>query len=105
MSSVEQQIEIVKNSILKFVPAKYIYLFGPYAYGNPTEKSDMDIYIVTPDGINNFSELYTKIMVDLSYKKIFFIDLLLNTESVFNSRKMKHLFEKTISQKGKIIYE
>ena len=65
----------------------------------------MDIYIVTPDSINNFSELYTKIMVDLSYKKIFFIDLLLNTESVFNARKMKNIFEKTISQKGKIIYE
>jgi hypothetical protein len=44
-------------------------------------------------------------MVDLSYKKIFFIDLLLSKESVFNSRKNKNIFEKTISQKGKIVYE
>jgi predicted nucleotidyltransferase len=105
MNNLLGQLDTIKNSILKFVPAKCIYLFGSYAYGNPTEKSDMDIYIVTPDNINNFSELYTKIMVDLSYKKIFFIDLLLNTESVFNSRKIKNLFEKTIFQKGKIIYE
>jgi len=100
-----EKIDSIKDSILKFVPAKYIYLFGSYAYGNPTEESDIDLYIVTPDNINNFSEIYTKIMVDLSYKKIFFIDLLLSRESVFNSRKDKNIFEKTISQKGKIIYE
>jgi uncharacterized protein len=98
-------MDSIKDSILKFVPAKYIYLFGSYVYGNPTEESDIDLYIVTPDNINNFSEIYTKIMVDLSYKKIFFIDLLLSKESVFNSRKNKNIFEKTISQKGKIIYE
>jgi predicted nucleotidyltransferase len=105
MVNFAEQIDSIKESILKFVPAKCIYLFGSYAYGNPTEESDIDIYIITPDDMSNFSEIYTKIMVDLSYKKIFFIDLLLNTESVFNSRKMKNIFEKTISQKGKIIYE
>jgi predicted nucleotidyltransferase len=52
------RINNIKTSILKFVPARYIYLFGSYAYGNPTEKSDVDIYVVTPDNINNFSELY-----------------------------------------------
>jgi predicted nucleotidyltransferase len=105
MSNFVEKVDSIKDSILKFVPAKYIYLFGSYAYGNPTDESDIDLYIVTPDNINNFSEIYTKIMVDLSYKKIFFIDLLLSTESVFNSRKDKNIFEKTISQKGKVIYE
>jgi len=105
MLNLIEKMDSIKDSILKFVPAKYIYLFGSYAYGNPTEESDIDLYIVTPDNINNFSEIYTKIMVDLSYKKIFFIDLLLSTESVFNSRKDKNIFEKTISQKGKVIYE
>jgi uncharacterized protein len=105
MASIVEKIDSIKDSILKFVPARYIYLFGSYAYGNPTEESDIDLYIVTPDNISNFSEIYTKIMVDLSYKKIFFIDLLLSKESVFNSRKDKNIFEKTISQKGKIIYE
>lgn len=104
MADFVEKMDSIKDSILKFVPAKYIYLFGSYAYGNPTEESDIDLYIVTPDNINNFSEIYTKIMVDLSYKKIFFIDLLLSKESVFNSRKDKNIFEKTISQKGKVIY-
>ncbi|MDR0472483.1 MAG: nucleotidyltransferase domain-containing protein [Treponema sp.] len=104
MDNFGEKLDNIKDSVLKFVPAKCIYLFGSYAYGNPTEESDIDVYIVTPDNITNFSELYTKIIVDLSYKKIFFIDLLLSTESVFNSRKNKNIFEKTVSQKRKIIY-
>jgi predicted nucleotidyltransferase len=105
MDDFENRIGNIKDSILKFVPAKYIYLFGSYAYGRPTDKSDIDIYIVTPDNITNFSELYTKIVVDLSYKNIFFIDLLLSTENIFNSRKIKNIFEKKIFQYGKVIYE
>jgi predicted nucleotidyltransferase len=96
-------INNIKASILKFVPAKYIYLFGSYAYGNPTDKSDIDIYVVTPDNINNYTDLYGKIIGDLS-EKIFFY-LLFGRESVFNERKVKNIFEETIYQRGKILYE
>jgi hypothetical protein len=51
------RIDNIKGSILKFVPARCIYLFGSYACGNPTEKSDIDIYVVTPDNINNLWKL------------------------------------------------
>ena len=102
--SISEKLNIIKDTILKFVPAKYIYLFGSYAYGNPTEKSDIDIYIVTPDNINNFSEVYAKIIGDLGDKKIFFVDIVLKTESVFNARVIKSNFEKTIYQNGKMIY-
>jgi len=105
MDNFAERIGNIKESILKFVPARYIYLFGSHAYGNPTEESDIDIYVVTPDNINNFSEIYAKIIGDLGDKKIFFIDLLLNAESDFNIRKTKNRFEKTIFQKGKVIYE
>jgi predicted nucleotidyltransferase len=54
------RIDNIKESILKFVPARYIYLFGSHAYGNPTEKSDIDIYVVTPDHINNFQKFMRK---------------------------------------------
>jgi predicted nucleotidyltransferase len=104
MEDIANKINYITESVLKFVPAKYIYLFGSYAYGNPTEKSDIDIYVVTPDNINNFSELYAKIVGDLRKKEIYFIDLLFGRESVFDTRKVKNIFEKTILQKGKIIY-
>jgi predicted nucleotidyltransferase len=105
MDILTEKIDNIKESVLKFVPAKYIYLFGSYAYGNPTEESDIDIYVVTPDNINNFSELYAKIIGDLGDKKIFFIDLLLGREVSFNTRKENNIFEQTISQKGKLLYE
>jgi predicted nucleotidyltransferase len=104
MDALTEKINNITESILKFVPAKSIYLFGSYAYGNPTEESDIDIYVVTPDSAGNFSELYGKIVGDLGQKNIFFIDLLLGRESVFNARKVKNIFEKTIVQKGKVIY-
>ena len=65
MDNFIDKLNNIKESILKYVPAKFIYLFGSYAYGSPTEQSDIDIYIVTPDGINNFSEIYAKIIGDL----------------------------------------
>jgi len=46
MENIAERISNIKESILKFVPAKYIYLFGSHAYGNPTEESDIDIYVV-----------------------------------------------------------
>jgi len=105
MDNFADRLDNIKESILKNVPAKYIYLFGSYAYGKPTDKSDIDVYTVIPDSIASTSEIYTKIMVDLSLKKIFFVDLLLNRESVFNVRKTENILEETICQKGKIIYE
>jgi predicted nucleotidyltransferase len=105
MDNLAYKISNIKESILKFVPAKYIYLFGSYAYGKPTEESDIDIYVVMPDNVNNVSELYGKIVGDLGNKKIFFIDLLLGRETAFNARKENNIFEKTIYQKGKLLYE
>jgi predicted nucleotidyltransferase len=101
----QEKVNNIKDSILKFVPAKYIYLFGSYANGNPAEESDIDIYVVTPDDIINLSELYANIIGDLGDKKIYFIDLLLSRETVFNTRKENNIFEKTIYQNGKLLYE
>jgi predicted nucleotidyltransferase len=105
MENIANRLDDIKESILKFVPARYIYLFGSYAYGAPTEESDIDIYTVIPDDIKNLTELYAKIIVDLSYKKIYFIDLILTNESIFNKRRIENLFEKTIFQKGIVVYE
>jgi hypothetical protein len=55
--------------------------------------------------VSNTLEIYSKIMFDLSLKKIFFVDLLLNRESEFNKRKIENILEETIYQKGKLLYE
>ncbi|GHT83697.1 hypothetical protein FACS189467_9080 [Bacteroidia bacterium] len=102
---IADKISSIKESVLKFVEARYIYLFGSYAYGTPTDESDIDIYVVTPDDVGSSSFLYADIIGDLREKKIYFVDLLFGKEEVFNVRKVRNVLERTIYQKGKIIYE
>jgi predicted nucleotidyltransferase len=33
MTNITETLNAIKESVLKFVPAKYIYLFGSHAYG------------------------------------------------------------------------
>jgi predicted nucleotidyltransferase len=104
-NSIIDTLDIIKTSILKYVKAKDIYLFGSYAYGSPGSKSDIDIYVVVPDNINTIASLYVKIITELNEKNIYFIDLLFGKECVFNRRKHEYILEKTIYNKGKILYE
>jgi len=98
-------INLIKKTILKHITPKYIYLFGSFAYGNPKDKSDIDIYVVLPDDINDDTELYVKIMMDLRDEGIYFVDLLFASESVFNRRKIENILEETIYLKGLLLYE
>ena len=41
-----QVIETVKNRLIKAYNPKELYLFGSYAWGNPDEKSDIDVLVV-----------------------------------------------------------
>jgi len=98
-------IQVITETILNNIEVKSIYLFGSYAYGTPTPNSDIDIYAVLPDKYNNTTEIYAKIITELSDKNIFFIDLLLVPEHIFDSRKNRYIFETTIFNRGKILYE
>jgi len=100
-----EDIRLITETILDNVDAKSIYLFGSYAYGTPDKNSDIDIYAVLPDKYRNTTEIYAKIITELGNKNIYFIDLLLAPESVFNSRKNNYILEATIFTRGKILYE
>ena len=105
MENISGVISSIKDSILQNVPAKYIYLFGSHAYGQPHADSDIDIYLVVPDDIESLLETYGNIIYDLSDKNIFSVDLILSRESNFHVRKNRNLFEETIVNKGRLIYE
>ena len=102
--SIGNDIQTIIEAILTNIDPKFIYLFGSYAYGTPDKYSDIDVYVVLPDKHSNTTEIYAKIITDLSEKNIFFIDLLLVPESIFNSRKNNFKFENTIFNKGKLLY-
>jgi len=101
---IQQELDLIKESVLKTVPAEAIYLFGSYAYGTPNEDSDLDIYVVVPDNAANLTELQADIRELLWKKKSHPLDLLIGRSSVFNRRKDGPTLERLIAQKGVSLY-
>lgn len=103
--NLQNDLELIKESVLKTVPTEAIYLFGSYAYGTPDEDSDLDIYVVVPDHVReNPLDISADIMTAL-YKKVNTpLDLLVGKSSVFNSRKEAPTLQKTIARRGALIY-
>ena len=108
-------IKKIKKEIVKRVkplnPEKVI-LFGSYAYGIPTEDSDIDIYIVTKDDFipnswsekNNIYLKYARVLRPL--KDITAIDLIVHTQKMHEKFLLLNgTFCNEIQHKGIMIYE
>ncbi|MDR2571746.1 MAG: nucleotidyltransferase domain-containing protein [Oscillospiraceae bacterium] len=99
-----ESLEIVKESVLKAVPATAIYLFGSHAYGEPNADSDLDIYVVVPKKEMCDSETYSEIVMGM-YKKVSTpVDLFLREESAFNYRVSAPTLERKIHREGIKVY-
>jgi predicted nucleotidyltransferase len=86
----------------QFRPQRII-LFGSYAYGNPTEDSDVDILVVMPfEGRN--PDKATEIW--MATKPKFPIDIMVRKPAELKKRlKMGDFFLREITAKGKVLYE
>ncbi|WP_461255860.1 nucleotidyltransferase domain-containing protein [Treponema sp. R80B11-R83G3] len=105
MENIQEKLILIKNAILRSVSAKKIYLFGSYVYGNPNEKSDIDIYAVIPDNFEReITDTMGEIGIYLYNKNIKNCDLFLVKEKRFNHYFENSSFEKTIVNKGILIY-
>jgi predicted nucleotidyltransferase len=106
MENIGEKLGIIKEAILRSVPAKKIYLFGSYAYGKPKEESDIDIYGVIPD---DFEKGITTAMGEIAnylyHCDILNVDLFLVKEKKFLNYLDYSSFEGTIVKKGKVLYE
>ena len=101
---IQQDLDLIKESVLQTIPAEAIYLFGSYAYGTPNEESDIDIYVVLPDGTTELGELYADIVGLIGRERVFELDLLMGHSSVFNRRKNGPTLERVVAQKGTMLY-
>ena len=101
---IQKELDLIKESILQIVPAEAIYLFGSYAYGTPSEESDLDVYVVVPDDTEDLSELYADIQGLLRKKTLFPLDLLIARSHVFNRRKNGPTMEGSIAREGALLY-
>jgi predicted nucleotidyltransferase len=86
----------------QFNPQKII-LFGSYAYGKPTEDSDVDVLVIMPFKGRN-PEKATEIW--MATKPKFPIDIMVRKPAELKKRlKLGDFFLKEITEKGKVLYE
>ncbi|WP_295021153.1 nucleotidyltransferase domain-containing protein [Sulfurimonas sp.] len=102
------KIEIVER--LKPLNPQKIILFGSYAYGTPTEDSDIDLYVVTNDEFmpNNFkekSQVYLKIARALQeILQKYPTDLITHTKAMHEKfKEMDSMFSRKILNEGIVI--
>jgi predicted nucleotidyltransferase len=105
---INDEILAIKDSILKTVGSdcEKIILFGSHAYGTPKEGSDYDVFVVLKDGTQKpiliLQNIYGRLAQNPNYKGV---DILANYKSRFEARSNLPTIERTISQKGVILYD
>jgi len=103
--AIQRELELIKEGILQTVPAQAIYLFGSYAYGIPHKDSDLDIYVVVPDDLDgHLLEMNAEILDNLYKKTQMPIDLMVNRASIFKRRSQGPTLQRTIANKGVMLY-
>jgi len=82
-----------------------IYLFGSYAYGKPTKKSDLDLCVVIKDSSSKYERLVdiSNALRDIGIKYNY--DLLVYKNSHFYDSKNPEGVENIIINKGVLLYE
>ena len=91
------------NKIARQFHPNKIILFGSYAYGKPSEDSDVDLLVIMPfegKGVHKATEIL------LATDPRFPIDLIVRTPEQIRTRiQLGDFFIREITQKGKILYE
>jgi HEPN domain-containing protein/predicted nucleotidyltransferase len=97
-----QQIDRLAQQIAARFDPERIYLFGSYAYGQPTPDSDVDLMVIidTDDISHQASEIRDSL--DVAYS----LDLLVRTPAYFAERlALGDFFVEQIAKHGKIVYD
>jgi predicted nucleotidyltransferase len=108
---IDSILDEIKNRLIPDGIEKLI-LFGSYAYGNPTEDSDIDLLVVTsdldlPKSFSEKSRVYLRIArkVDDIRRRVP-VDLIVHTHSMHEKfLELDSMFCRELEDNGRIIYE
>jgi len=98
-----KQIQEFADKVAREFRPRKIILFGSYAYGRPTEDSDVDLLVIMP-----FRGRANKkaVEIDLCVRRNFPMDLLVRTPAKVRQRvKLGDWFMREIMEKGKVLYD
>lgn len=107
-TAISDEILAIKDNILTTVgnDCERIILFGSHAYGTPGENSDYDVFVILKDNTEKpilvIQNIYSKLAQNSNYKAV---DILANYKSHFEARSKLPTVERTIAQKGVILYD
>lgn len=99
------ELKKITDTVCSVVDAEKIYLFGSFAYGNPRDDSDFDIYVLLPDNNERPLKAVQKINMALARMDIRSVDILADTSSGFYEKCKGPTLERTIMRKGVQLYE
>ncbi len=97
------QIQQVSDEIARRFQPERIILFGSYAYGKPTEDSDVDLLVIMP-----FEGRRAKQAIEIrsAIRAKFPMDLIPITPERLQYRlEIEDFFLREIVEKGKVLYE
>ena len=98
---VQFQINSIKNQLIKKYKPQKIILFGSYAYGEPTQDSDVDLLVVA-DTDKKFHESVQEVRTLLPKDRPF--DLIVLTPLEYQKSKASNALLLEIEAKGRVIY-
>lgn len=98
-----EAIQNVAGQIAKAFHPQKIVLFGSYAYGVPTENSDVDMLVILPfegKGAQKSVEIMRAV------NPVIPVDLLVRTMDQISERiRLNDFFLREVMEKGKVLYE
>jgi uncharacterized protein len=102
MIETQKIYELRDRIVQQFHPQKVI-LFGSYAYGTPTDDSDVDILVVMPfEGRGAYKSAEIATMTNPHFPA----DIIVRTPEQIKTRlDLGDFFIQEIIQKGKVLYE
>lgn len=102
---ISEKIKNIAEKIVKEYQPEKIILFGSYAWGEPTEDSDVDLFIVKESAKQRIDRA-RELRMRLIGNKFPPIDLLIYTTEEMKKRvAIKDFFINDIIKKGKVLYE
>ena len=104
-TTIQSELDTLKEIILRTVPVEQIWLFGSYANGTPHKDSDLDLYVVLKDDVQmRLIDASIKIRIAIGRKKTMPVDVVTNTLGKYLERSKLPTLEKTIAREGIKIY-
>ena len=100
-----QNLYDMVNAVKGIIPLREAYLFGSYAYGEPHQESDYDLYFVADSIKGSRYDIIAQIYGVIDDVREKPVDILLNTKEHFDGRKeISSTLEYKIARDGIKLY-